>query len=302
MEFRAGDNSQTYRADAYVDRPIYRPVQTVYYHGVFRLDDDASYTLPRAGDTVEVRAFTYGNGGGNGPTAIYTGTAALSAQGTISGQFLIPADAPVGSYSLAFSQPGGSLGQYDNGVTSASFEVQEYRKPDFQVNVTASSSVVHGDPVTAIINTSYYFGGPLQNVTTTVNIQASPYYFSWADPTTGETYKFGEYNPIPYDYYSPIPYLHPRACAIVPGAHRLQRRAECRRHALHHHHQRQQIGAHRRPGAGPQQPDGGRQQQHSRAPGPLLRGPACGRLYRHRQAAYDHHSAHGRVERRQDPP
>ena len=36
----AGD-SQAYRAGAYVDRPIYRPVQTVYYRGVYRLDDDA---------------------------------------------------------------------------------------------------------------------------------------------------------------------------------------------------------------------------------------------------------------------
>jgi uncharacterized protein YfaS (alpha-2-macroglobulin family) len=203
---------QPYRADAYVDRPIYRPAQTVYYRGVYRLDDDASYTVPQAGGTVEVRAFTYTNNG-NGPTAIYTGTATLSAAGTVSGQFLIPAEAPVGSYTLAFSAPGGAvltdLGMYDSGLATASFQVQEYRKPDFQVDVTASKPVVHGDPVTALINTSYYFGGPLQNVTTTVNIQTSPYYFSWADPKTGETYQFGEYNPIPYDFFSPIPYSTP---------------------------------------------------------------------------------------------
>jgi uncharacterized protein YfaS (alpha-2-macroglobulin family) len=199
---------QAYRADAYVDRPIYRPMQTVFYRGVYRLDDDASYTVPQAGGAVEVRAITFTNNG-NGPTAIYTGTAALTAAGTVSGQFVIPADAPVGSYTLAFSAPGGSLGSYDYGVATASFAVQEYRKPDFQVDVTASKPVVHGDTVTAVINTSYYFGGPLQNVTATVNIQASPYYFYWADPKTGETYQFGEYNPIPIDFYSPIPYSTP---------------------------------------------------------------------------------------------
>ncbi|MEO8286656.1 MAG: Ig-like domain-containing protein [Chloroflexota bacterium] len=198
--------STGYRADLYVDRPIYRPAQTVYYRGIYRLDDDVVYTLPPAGATVNVRAFTYGTSGG-GPTNVYTGTATVSAAGTLNGSFVIPANAPVGSYTLAFSQPDLSLNDYDTGAASVSFNVEEYRKPDFQVNVTSSPERVHGDPVTATINTSYYFGGPLQNVTTTVNIQSSPYYFGWSDPVTNETYQFGEQNFLPYfnDYYRPGP-------------------------------------------------------------------------------------------------
>ena len=202
-------NSQAYRAGAYVDRPIYRPMQTVYYRGVYRLDDDASYTRAQSGGhgrgarlhLLQQRATVPPPSTqapppdrcGHGERAV-PGTGRC-ARGQLHAGFL-RARRVAGHLRLA-------------GSATASFQVQEYRKPDFQVDVTASNPVVHGDPVTATINTSYYFGGPLQNVTTTVNIQSSPYYFSWADPKTGETYKFGEYNPIPYDFYSPIPYSTP---------------------------------------------------------------------------------------------
>ena len=90
-------------AAAYVDRPIYRPGQTVYFRGVYRLDDDVAYTLPQAGLSVNVNAWTYA---AQGQVNIYTGTVTLSANGTVNGQFDLPLGAPTGSYTVLLSEPG----------------------------------------------------------------------------------------------------------------------------------------------------------------------------------------------------
>jgi uncharacterized protein YfaS (alpha-2-macroglobulin family) len=206
-------NAASNRSAVYTDRPIYRPGQTVSFRGVYRRDDDASYTLPKNGAMVQLRAGTYGGFspfsrgigyGGSGQTSIYTGTANLSPIGTFNGQFTIPADAPVGTYTLEFSPPDSLFVDYPQ-TGSVQFDVQEYRKPDFQVNVSTRENAVHGDPVTATVQTSYYFGGPLANITATINLMSTPYYFSWSDPDTGEWYTFGDGgNPrLWYDYYSP---------------------------------------------------------------------------------------------------
>ncbi|HUS15746.1 MAG TPA: Ig-like domain-containing protein, partial [Chloroflexia bacterium] len=177
----ASSTGSGYRGALYTDRPIYRPGQIVYFRGVYRRDDDARYSVPPAGTTVDLISETYRN---RGQTRVYTATLGLSPVGTFNGQFTLPADAPTGSYSLS--------GEAQREWASVGFQVEEYRKPDFQVSVTPGQpAVVHGDPVTATVATSYYFGGPLANVTTTVHLQASTYYFDWSDPNTGETYTFG---------------------------------------------------------------------------------------------------------------
>lgn len=191
----------TRRGALYADRPIYRAGQTVYFRGVLRLDDDAAYSLPQAGTTLQLYAYTYSS---QGQITVFTGTATLSALGTFSGQFVLPADAPTGGYTLDVNLSGADPNS-NSGLAAAGFQVEEYRKPDFQVAVTTGGEAVHGEPVTATIAASYYFGGPLSNVTTTVNLQSAPYYFSWSDPDTGESYTFGNNPPIIYDFYGMRP-------------------------------------------------------------------------------------------------
>ncbi|MDQ3928610.1 MAG: MG2 domain-containing protein, partial [Chloroflexota bacterium] len=203
FNYYGGESATGERGAMYTDRPIYRPAQMVYFRGVVRADDDARYSLPETNEPVEIQAFTYGN---NGQTNVYTGTATLSQMGTFSGQFVLPADAPTGDYSLVMLRPGDSSDPYSYGYSVyASFRVEEYRKPDFQVSVTATPEVVHGDPLVADIASSYYFGGPLSNVTATVNLRSDPYYFGWSDPDTGESYQFGNEYPIIYYSYPPRP-------------------------------------------------------------------------------------------------
>ncbi|HKP52311.1 MAG TPA: Ig-like domain-containing protein [Chloroflexia bacterium] len=202
--YGSSSNGSAYRAGIYTDRPIYRPAQVVNFRGVYRVDDDASYTLPASGATVSVYASTYSDGD---YTQVYTGTATLFGFGTFSGQFTLPANAPTGGYTLAFEPPGAPSNPngYRNSAASVGFTVEEYRKPDFQVSVDTRGEVVHGEPLTATVKAGYYFGGPLANVTTTVYLWTNPYYFSWSDSATGESYTFGEYDYPYYYYYRPEP-------------------------------------------------------------------------------------------------
>ena len=178
-------SAMQYRAAVYTDRPIYRPDQIVYFRGVVRQDDDVRYSLPPSGATIHIQV----RANEKGDQTIYDGTAKVSPAGTFDGEFRLPKDAPTGSYNLVITKPNGA----DN-LDSAYFQVEEYRKPDFQVSVNpAHPSVIAGDPLTATVATSYYFGGPVAGVTTTLTLQASPFYFSWSDPATQETWSFNDY-------------------------------------------------------------------------------------------------------------
>jgi uncharacterized protein YfaS (alpha-2-macroglobulin family) len=181
---QAETGKQRYTAAIYTDRPIYRPAQTVYFRGILRQDDDARYSLPPTGARVDVSVMAQKAGA----QVIYHGQAALSPAGTFDGQFTLPADAPTGEYTISFTPPNGI-----EATNSAGFSVEEYRKPDFQVSVQpAQPAVIAGDRLNATVQTSYYFGGPVANMTTTLTLRSQPYYYYWTDPDTGETYSFND--------------------------------------------------------------------------------------------------------------
>lgn len=107
----------------YTERPVYRPGQPVYFKGVIRLNDDLSYSLPTF-DEVQVQIDSFDE-------TVYTDTLALSDFGSFSGEFLLDDEAALGNYWIGVTTPGGE--RIGNGY----FEVAEFRKPTFQVQVTA---------------------------------------------------------------------------------------------------------------------------------------------------------------------
>lgn len=144
-------NQSTYETYFYTERPIYRLGQSVYYKGIVRLSTSDGFKTPQANLPVSAE---YSDPNGN-----KTGTASLrsSSHGTFNGVFEIPSDGKTGAYEISFKYPDGSTG-YGN------FEVAEYRKPEYQVEVIPlKERIVAGSTMKARIKATYYFGAPVVN-------------------------------------------------------------------------------------------------------------------------------------------
>src|SRR6202034_2763567 len=82
---------------------------------------------------------------------VFTRDFTTDAFGGFDGSFELPSDATLGVYQFFIPQHGGG-----------SFRVEEYKKPEFEVNVEAPKTpVMLGEKVSATINAKYYFGGPV---------------------------------------------------------------------------------------------------------------------------------------------
>lgn len=157
----------------YTDRPIYRPGQTVHFKGVLRADDDAQYSLPTSISSVRVRI--------NDPQGnkVYEETLPLSPMGTFAGDFELAEEAALGYYYMeaivlgeSEDQPAYSFGQ--------SFQVAEYRKPEYQVSVTTDKDeYIQGDVINAAVQANYYFGGPVRNAKVEWTIFSQDYWFEY---------------------------------------------------------------------------------------------------------------------------
>jgi len=160
----------------YTDRALYRPGQTVFYKGILRSNDDLHYSLPSL-KNVDV---TIENDQGK----LYQGRAALSQDGSFSGNFEIGADAQVGNYTISVRQAAG-----DNpNLGMVSFRVADYKKPEFQVtSAVTPGTVVVGDPVKFSLQAAYYSGGNVSNAQV-----------NWFMESTPTDY----YPPAPYNQYS----------------------------------------------------------------------------------------------------
>jgi uncharacterized protein YfaS (alpha-2-macroglobulin family) len=133
----------------YTDKPIYRPGHTVHVKSVLRWRERDALTRFDQRE-VEVVASDAND------KVIFRRMLPVDPFGSVAATFPIPATAALGTYTLRV-QSG------DLQATSA-FEVQEYRKPEFEVSVTpASRFVVQGNEAVVTVQARYYFGQPVAN-------------------------------------------------------------------------------------------------------------------------------------------
>jgi len=154
----------------YTDRPIYRPGQTVYFKGIVRADDDARYTVPQDFQ-VQVRI--------SDPQGkeLFKKEVSLSDMGTFYDEMKLGDEAALGTYSLEMQAP-----RYDF-YASTTFLVAEYRKPEYQVQVTTDRpAYLSGDTINVTVEATYYFGGPVADAPVHWSVLSNDYTFFYRCP------------------------------------------------------------------------------------------------------------------------
>lgn len=176
----------------YTDRPIYRPNHKVFFKGIVRGLDERRQYRPIKSNTVAVSVHDPND------ARIYEQELPLSKRGTFNGEFTIAEEAPLGSYRIE--------AQTDEGDSSGSFDVAEYKKPEYKVNVsTPNKFAPAGSKSKFNIDAGYFFGAPVAGGEVQYYIYRSRYYayFGDEDETSEDEDEESEYSKYA-NYYSDL--------------------------------------------------------------------------------------------------
>ena len=173
------------------DRPVYRPGQKVSWKAWVRRidflaakDDDL---MPRVGKLNAVITNPKGE-------EISKANYDPDRWNAISGEYELPADATLGSYSISIPWQLGVSG-------SIAFRVEEYKKPEFEVTVDAPEKpVALGETFEATIRAKYYFGAPVTHATVKYKVTRTKYTANWFPPGPWDWYYGNGYRWLGVDY------------------------------------------------------------------------------------------------------
>jgi alpha-2-macroglobulin len=158
----SGGEGDQWTGYIYTDRPIYRPGHTVHFKGILRLRTSNGYEVP-AGKRVKVEIQD------SDQKPVYQQSLTVSSNGTIHDDLMLAPNAALGNYFLQVT--------YGENQMSGDFEVEEYKKPEYEVHVTpAAPRVLEGEKIQATINAQYYFGEPVAGAKVKYGIYRSRYW------------------------------------------------------------------------------------------------------------------------------
>ncbi len=162
------------------DRPVYRPGQKVdYKFWVRNVGYDLSKSEEALFDQREVTLKLIGRD----QKQIFEKTLTTDEYGGANGEWEIPKDATLGSYSFVVEvkydfPPGNKRNR--RFASSFSFRVEEYKKPEYEVSVEAPDEpVALGDTIKAKIKAKYYFGSPVINAEVKYKVTRTSYEQHW---------------------------------------------------------------------------------------------------------------------------
>ena len=162
-------NVDQWEGYVYTDRPVYRPGHTVHFNAIVRLRGVSGYEVP-AGKSVTVEITD------TDQKTVYSKSMTIGPSGSVHGELVLGPTATLGYYNI--EAKGGEA------LMNGNFEVQEYKKPEYEVRVVpAKLRVLEGESVQTTIDSRYYFGEPVAGAKVEYSIYRSRYWFPlWFDP------------------------------------------------------------------------------------------------------------------------
>lgn len=151
----------------FTDRPLYRPGDKVKFKAIIRQEDDAVFTL--ASGKVNAKIIK----GYDESSVVAQQNFTITEKGTIDGEFVLPANAEAGGYSLVVKSKD-EEGVWGN--NSISFDVEEFVKPEYGIDAASDNSIlIAGDTLNVNIHGEYFSGQPLASEEVKYKIFTSPY-------------------------------------------------------------------------------------------------------------------------------
>jgi uncharacterized protein YfaS (alpha-2-macroglobulin family) len=190
-------SSDSLRWYVFDDRKMYRPGEEVHLKGwLRRIGSRQNGDVSLVGGNVSSVTYQFTDAQGN---SIGNGEAVVNALGGFDLALTLPQTVNLGTANLNLTAQG-SLSGLDTFSYAHYFQIQEFRRPEFEVtarNETSGPYFAGGEAVVAV-DAKYYAGGPLPDADVTWTVQTAPGHYA---PPNWPDFVFGEWQPWWWGYY-----------------------------------------------------------------------------------------------------
>ena len=197
--WRSQPPSDELRWYVFDDRQMYRPGEEVHVKGwLRRIGGKQDGDVGLAGEAVTAVRYRITDPQGND---LGGDRVEVNSLGGFDLAFKLPQEVNLGSAQLILDAEGG-LGGLSNLQYYHNFQIQEFRRPEFEVNARNETPLPYftGESAVVAVEAKYYAGGPLPNAEVTWSVASSP---SQYDPPNWPDFTFGFWEPW-WWFYRPM--------------------------------------------------------------------------------------------------
>ncbi len=163
--FFGAENQLNLIGYVFTNQPVYRPSQIVNFKAVLRLIG-GNEIKNFENKLCRVKITSPQN------KTVFSREILTNEFGTLNSSFQLDEEADLGNYSIEIS--------HDNYRVFGNFSVEEYKKPEFKVNVnTELNHYAFSDTITGTISAEYYFGAKVKQAAVKISVFKQQYWFPW---------------------------------------------------------------------------------------------------------------------------